>query len=152
MQTRKNIKSQYIQTVGKRKSAVALVRVYDLSKNKTISISNTVLKHGDILINKKHIKEAFPSEVYQKIIIKPLLLTNTENNYIISVNLYGGGDRGRADAISLGIAKALVTIDADKNRPILKKNGLLTRDSRVKERRKVGTGGKARRKKQSPKR
>jgi len=152
MPIKKNQKIKYIQTVGKRKSAVALIRIYNIDKNKKITINNILLKQGDIVVNKKHLIDAFPFEVHRKIITKPLFLTNSEEKFIISINLYGGGYKGRAEAISHGIAKALVLIDSEKYKSILKKNKLLTRDPRVKERRKVGTGGKARRKKQSPKR
>ena len=72
--------------------------------------------------------------------------------YYVTVKVVGGGKKGQLGATVHGIARALAKLDADTLRAPLKKAGLLTRDSRVRERRKVGTGGKARRKKQSPKR
>jgi len=72
--------------------------------------------------------------------------------YYVTVKVVGGGKNGQLDAVVHGIARAFDKADREKFRPPLKRAGLLTRDARVRERRKVGTGGKARRKKQSPKR
>jgi len=83
---------------------------------------------------------------------KPFILTKTLSNYYVTVKVVGGGKMGQLDATVLGISRALNLLDRDKFRPPLKKAGLLTRDARVRERRMVGKGGKARRKKQSPKR
>ena len=83
---------------------------------------------------------------------KPFKLTDTEGNYFFTAKVAGGGKEGQIEAIIHGIARALVKLNAEKFRVILKKNNLLTRDPRVRLRRMVGTGGKARRKKQSPKR
>jgi len=80
-----------------------------------------------------------------------LKFTENQDRFAISIKGSGGGKTGWLGAISLGIARALVLAD-QSNKPILRKNGLLTRDPRTRERRKVGTGGKARREKQSPKR
>jgi small subunit ribosomal protein S9 len=149
---KKNSKSQFIQAIGKRKAAAALVRVFPLIGQSKISVNGIIMKRGDLYVNKKQLTEAFSLEIYRKIITKPLYLTGTEKNYAISVHVKGGGIKGQVDAISHGISRALVLIDSQKYKQILKKNKLLTRDARVKERRKVGTGGKARRRKQSPKR
>ena len=78
-------------------------------------------------------------------------LTNSLDRFAIVVKVNGGGKEGQLDAVSLGISRAMLKVD-DATRLVLKKEGLLTRDARVRERRKVGTGGRARRKKQSPKR
>jgi small subunit ribosomal protein S9 len=82
----------------------------------------------------------------------PLLLTKNESRFAVSIVVSGGGTTGQLDAMVHGISRALLLVDSDAYRITLKTNGLLTRDPRKKETRKVGTGGKARRAKQSPKR
>ena len=81
----------------------------------------------------------------------PLKITNNVGKYTITIKVEGGGFTGQLSASIHAMARALSTVD-DKNKQILKKAGLLTRDARVRERRKVGMGGKSRRKRQSPKR
>ena len=142
---------KYVEGIGKRKSAVSRVRIFVVKKNESVNFSGVKIKSGDIFVNLKPFQQVFPSDVDRNIALKPLLSTKTENNFAISIYVNGGGHKGRVESIAHGLAKALLMID-DKYRPVLKVLGLLTRDPRVKERRKVGTGGKARRKKQSPKR
>ncbi len=138
---RKQVSKQYFEAVGKRKSAIARVRLYPLKKNET----------GEIMVNKKPIGQTFSSSAYKEEYLEPLRLVKAQDKFGISVIVKGGGKQGQLDAIVHGLARALEK--ADKSvRLILKKEGLFTRDARVKERRKVGTGGKARRQKQSPKR
>jgi small subunit ribosomal protein S9 len=149
---KKSSKIKFFQGIGKRKSAVALVRLYPLKSGAKLTINSILMKKGDFYVNKKQLSESFQSEIYKKIIIKPLILTDSQDIFAVSVYVRGGGKRGQANAISHGITKALINFDSEKNKAVLKKNRLLTRDPRIKERRKVGTGGKARRKKQSPKR
>ena len=108
---------------GRRKSSVA--RVY------------LVPGTGKITINKRDIDEYFGLETLKVIVRQPLAATETDGKFDILVNVHGGGYTGQAGAIRHGIARALVQADAE-NRPALKKAGFLTRDSRMKERKKYG--------------
>ena len=110
---------EVVNTVGRRKAAVA--RVY-VKPGK-----------GQITINRKALEVYFPLEILQYQVKQPLLATNTAENYDIVINLDGGGITGQASAARLGIARALCEIDAEM-RPVLKKAGFLTRDSREVER------------------
>ena len=112
-----------INTIGRRKAAVA--RIY-LNDGK-----------GQITINKKEYKEYFPKETLQDVVEQPLKLAEVEGKYDIKVNLNGGGFKGQAEALRLAISRALVKIDPEY-KPILKTQGLLTRDSREVERKKPG--------------
>ena len=127
---------EVVNTVGRRKAAVA--RVY-VKPGK-----------GQITINHKALAEYFSLDILCFQVKQPLLATNTLENYDITINLVGGGIKGQAEAARLGIARALCEIDAEM-RPVLKKTGFLTRDSRVVERKKPGQPG-ARRKFQFSKR
>jgi small subunit ribosomal protein S9 len=144
----KTDKKDFVYAVGKRKESSARVRVYDV---KELPFGEEVLKRGDIVINGKKIGEYFSDKVSQAMYSGPLKLTNTIDKYIITIKTQGGGMSGQLDAVIHGISRALSSMSPE-NRSVLKKAGLLTRDARVRERRKVGMGGKARRKKQSPKR
>jgi small subunit ribosomal protein S9 len=84
--------------------------------------------------------------------LRPFGATETSDKYYFTAKVLGGGKNGQLEAVVLGISRALVSISSEKNRSPLKKLGLLTRDSRIRQRRMVGMGGKARRQKQSPKR
>lgn len=151
MPTKKN-NIQYYQAVGRRKSSNAIVRLYIVSnRDKTVTVKGTNYKQGNIVINGKQIESYFASQSERNRLIKPITLTNSLDRFVISVVVKGGGKNGQLEAVIHGISKALCIVEAT-NRSILKKEGLLTRDSRVRERRKVGMGGKARRVKQSPKR
>ena len=108
---------------GRRKEATAVVR---LSKGK-----------GNVTVNKKNIDEYFGRDVAKMIIRQPLVLTKTSENYDVDAKVQGGGSFGQAGAIRLAISKALLEENPDF-RADLKKAGYLTRDSRVKERKKVG--------------
>ncbi len=148
----KNSKKEYVAAVGRRKEAVARVRVYEHVKADA-KWDQEPIKKGEILVNGKPIAQYFPSEIERKLYTEPLRLTNThQNNYAITIRVTGGGRSGQLDAVIAALANALNKIDREKHRPILKKKGFLTRDARIRQRRKVGTGGKSRRKKQSPKR
>ncbi len=145
----KNIK--YFEAVGRRKRSVARVRFYLPTKNEPVDINGIKVKKGEIIVNSKPFELVF-TKTYERDYIKiPLKLTNNEDRFAISVIVRGGGKTGQAEAMMLGIARALVLVDPSY-KEILKKHKLLTRDPRKKERRKVGMGGKARREKQSPKR
>jgi len=127
---------EIINTIGRRKTSIA--RVY-VKPGK-----------GVIVINERELKEYFPSEILQTTVKQALAISKLEGNYDVTVNVEGGGFKGQAEAIRLGIARALVNINTE-NRPALKKEGLLTRDSRMVERKKPGRR-KARRKFQFSKR
>ena len=111
---------------GRRKSSVARV---ELKKGK-----------GNFLVNGRDFNEFFNRETQKMIIKKPLELLELNNQYDISVNVTGGGASGQAGAVRLGISRALEKINGDY-RPILKSNGMLTRDSRKVERKKYGQPG-----------
>lgn len=143
---------QYYEAVGRRKESVARVRLYILGKDKTVSVNGIKGKGGEFIVNKKPIDILFGSSYEKKLYKMPLILTNTEDRFFVSVLVRGGGRTGQLEALIHGLAQALDKVDKDTYHPILKERGLFTRDSRTRERRKVGTGGKARRAKQSPKR
>jgi len=148
----KNGKKDYIFAVGRRKSSVARVRLYQQVKT-DLSWGQTPVKKGELLVNQKPIAEYFSGEVSRRIYTEPLRVTNThQQNYAFTIKVVGGGLSGQLQAVVTGIANVLNKLDSDKYRALLKKKGFLTRDARVRERRTVGTGGKSRRKKQSPKR
>ena len=121
---------------GRRKSAIARVRL--------------VPGTGKINVNKRDLDEYLKYETLRVIVREPLLITDTMGQYDVLVNVKGGGYTGQAGAIRHGIARALLQVDAEL-RPILKKAGFLTRDSRMKERKKYGLK-KARRASQFSKR
>lgn len=103
------------------------------------SIARVYLKpgKGNITINKRPIDEYFGLETLKVIVRQPLVATDNVEKFDINVNVKGGGYTGQAGAIRHGIARALLTVDADF-RPVLKKEGYLTRDPRMKERKKYG--------------
>ncbi len=145
-------KKEYVHSVGRRKEAVARVRLYKSVKPDLVW-GQTAVKKGEILVNENPIADYFPSEIERMRYTEPLRITNAhQQNYAMTIRVTGGGRAAQLDAVIAGIAKALNELDREKHRPILKKKGFLTRDARVRQRRNVGTGGKARRKKQSPKR
>jgi len=114
--------------------------------------SSLKISQGEIYVNGKLISQLFPRQIDKARYLVPLKITNNEDRFAISILVQGGGKNGQLEAIIHGLARAIEKVDHDQYRPTLKKHGLLTRDPRVRERRKVGMGGKARRKKQSPKR
>lgn len=105
---------------------------------------------GDITVNARDLKEYFLSEIHQTMVKQPLVALKAENNFDVSINVEGGGIKGQAEAVRLGIARALVLSNAE-NKPTLRKEGFVTRDSRMVERKKPGRR-KARRKFQFSKR
>lgn len=114
---------EIVNTIGRRKSAVA--RIY-VSEGK-----------GNITINKRDFKEYFPTTTLQYIVLQPLNLLDVSEKYDIKVNLDGGGPKGQAEAARLAISRALVEIDQE-SRKELKSAGFLTRDPREVERKKPG--------------
>lgn len=131
-------KIDYTYAVGRRRTASARVRLY---RGK-----------GENTVNGMLAEKYFDSPIFKIIWNKAFKQVNVSEKYYASVRVLGGGKRGQLDAVIHAIAKALAKAEKDKLRAPLKKAGLLTRDARIRERRKVGMGGKARREKQSPKR
>ncbi len=144
------VKKDYIASVGRRKEAVARLRLYTGTKD--IEWDTQVVKKGEIFVNKKPIDQYFNKRLHEALYLEPFRITNTLHKYAITVIVSGGGLIGQLDAFVHAVSRALNALDKEKFRPILKKKKFLTRDSRTRERRKVGMGGKARRKRQSPKR
>lgn len=130
-------KNDYIQAVGRRKTSTARVR---LQKGKE--------QHE---VNGMPIGQYFPGAEMQKIWSLPFVLTKTEGKYFVTVKVVGGGKRGQLTAFTHGVSRTLSELDVT-HKPLLRRAGLLTRDSRTRQRRMVGMGGKSRRQKQSPKR
>jgi len=120
---RKPMPDKPVQTVGRRKQAIVRVR----------------LKSGDgtFVVNGKDLETYFPNKVHQQLIREPLVILDKVKAYDVIASLHGGGISGQAGALRLGIARALIELDID-DRPALKKAGFLTRDPRVKERKKYG--------------
>jgi small subunit ribosomal protein S9 len=115
---------EYYEAVGRRKTATARVRLYPGGD-------------GSIVVNDKPMPEYFVRGKDVMALMGPLQSTATEHRFNISVKVKGGGITGQAGAVQLGIARALLKVDPDL-RPILRKGGFLTRDARVKERKKPG--------------
>ena len=109
--------------IGRRKRSVAKV-----------TLTNGT---GKITVNGKDVKDYMPYETLVMDLIQPLELTDTLNKFDIEINVKGGGFSGQTGAIRLGIARALMLVNSE-NRPVLKTNGMITRDARIKERKKYG--------------
>jgi small subunit ribosomal protein S9 len=112
-----------VQTVGRRKEAVVRVRLVPGS--------------GEFRLNGRSLEQYFPNKVHQQLIREPLVTLEKAEQYDVIGILRGGGVTGQAGALRLAIARALIEVEAD-DRPALKKAGFLTRDARVKERKKYG--------------
>ncbi|HEX3017258.1 MAG TPA: 30S ribosomal protein S9 [Caproicibacter sp.] len=117
-------KAPYFYGTGRRKSSVARVRVYQGS--------------GKITVNDRNIEEYFGLDTLKAIVRQPLTLTGTNDKFDVVCRVAGGGVTGQAGAIRHGIARALLQYDSENLRSTLKKAGLLTRDPRMKERKKYG--------------
>ena len=115
---------KYLYAVGRRKEAVAQVRVYEKGK-------------GVVVVNRKPLEKFFPYFEYQQIVNAPFEEIGRAGKFDVSAKVLGGGSRGQAESVRLGIARALVELDADLRKP-LKAKGFLKRDPRVKERKKPG--------------
>jgi small subunit ribosomal protein S9 len=131
-------KSTYFSAVGRRREAIARVRL--------------LIGSGTVTVNGKPIHEYFPGPINQKMYQKPFEITKTTGKYTGSIKVEGGGYSSQLDAVVHGLARALSLADRENLRTPLKREGLLTRDPRARERRKFGNAQKARAKKQSPKR
>ena len=124
MPTKKN--EPQIGGTGRRKTSVARVNLKPGS--------------GKITVNGRTFEEYFPVENHRTLAVRPLVATETQEKFDATVNVKGGGPAGQAGAVRMGFARALLVTDADL-RPTLKAEGLLTRDSRMKERKKYGQPG-----------
>ena len=120
----------FYTAVGRRKTATARVRI--------------IAGSGKIVVNKRDSLEYFKKKLLQMDLEQPLTLTNNIGKFDVFVNVNGGGLSGQAGAVRLGLARALCLFDAE-NRKALKSHGMLTRDSRMKERKKYGLAGARRR-------
>jgi len=109
---------------GRRKQAIARVRL--------------VPGTGRWTVNGRSLEEYFPNKVHQQLVNEPLALTHADGAYDVIARIHGGGLTGQAGALRLGVARALNVVDVESNRPPLKSAGMLTRDARVKERKKAG--------------
>ena len=127
---------EVVNTIGRRKAAIARVYLYE--------------GKGEIIVNGREAKEYFPIPMQQFKLSQAFKVTDTEKKYDIKVNVKGGGPSGQVEAVRMGISRALVKIDEDY-KPLLKKEGLMTRDPREVERKKFGQK-KARKKFQFSKR
>lgn len=116
--------AQYYEGIGRRKEATARVRVFPGGA-------------GKITVNDKDVTEYMPREGDLELMLQPLIVAGAEQGYDVSIHVNGGGISGQRDAMKLGLARALLKIDADL-RPALREHHLLTRDARVKERKKPG--------------
>jgi small subunit ribosomal protein S9 len=114
------------QGTGRRKTSVARVRL--------------IPGEGKVIVNKRPLNEYFGKKTLEMIVRQPLALTSAEGKFDVLANVHGGGITGQAGAVRLGIARALLKFDAEI-RPVLKKAGFLTRDPRMKERKKYGLKG-----------
>lgn len=130
---------EYVEATGRRKVATARVRVYK--------------KPGDFIVNGKAAGQYFANIANSHVLYnKPFELTDNKNAFAVSAVIKGSGVKAQLEALIHGIARALNKMDEVKHHAVLKEAGMLTRDDRMKETRKIGMGGKARRKRQSPKR
>lgn len=120
------MKGQAYNAIGRRKEAVARVRLLP--------------GEGKFIVNKRPLLDFFKREILQMIIEEPMKITDTLGKYDVYVNVQGGGLSGQAGAVRMGIARALNKVDADY-RPKLKAAGMMTRDPRMKERKKYGQPG-----------
>lgn len=131
-------KIDFLNAVGRRKSSIARIRLY---RGK-----------GESAVNGMPAEKYFEGAIAQKALAKPFGVTETSGKYYFTAKVSGGGKEGQLDALILALSRTLVKVAPEKNKILLKKLNLLTRDSRIRQRRMVGMGGKSRRKKQSPKR
>ncbi len=117
-------KSKYISAVGRRKRSVAQVRLYKNGK-------------GNIIVNGFDFGEYFPNFQFKNIVMKPLKMSGVEKKLDFSILVKGGGKNSQAESARLGVSRALAIMDKD-SKPALRKEGMLTRDPRKKERKKPG--------------
>lgn len=133
----KKVLKKFYFSVGRRKEAIAKTKL--------------VVEKGEIMINGKSFETYFPEQISKIAYIEPFRTTNMLDRWSGFIKVMGGGHKSQLHAVILAISRCLVQFDSERFRPILRKRGFLTRDPRVKERKKPGLMG-ARKKKQSPKR
>jgi small subunit ribosomal protein S9 len=126
MEEERMVSKTVVNATGRRKSSVARVRL--------------VPGTGMILVNARPFEEYFPRETGRQLAVRPLDVTETRGRFDVHINVQGGGITGQAGAVSLGIARALKAADPEL-KPLLSKEGLLTRDARMPERKKYGQPG-----------
>lgn len=131
-------KQDYTYAKGKRRTASVRVRLF---KGK-----------GESTVNEIPLEKYFPGPINKAHWAKPFQVTETLEKYYFTARVAGSGHKGQLGALIQGLARALSEVDPEKYKPLLKRAGLLTRDSRTRQRRMIGMGGKSRRRKQSPKR
>jgi small subunit ribosomal protein S9 len=131
-------KIDFLNGIGRRKSSIARIRLY---RGK-----------GESTVNGMIASKYFEGAIEAKALARPFGATETSEKYYFTAKVSGGGKGGQLDALVLALSRTLVKVAPEKNKLLLKKLNLLTRDSRVRQRRMVGMGGKSRRKRQSPKR
>lgn len=112
------------RATGRRKQAIARVRIVPGS--------------GSWKVNGRALDDYFPNKLHQQLVNEPFALTNQVGQYDVIALISGGGSSGQAGALRLGVSRALNAVDVESNRPTLKKAGMLTRDPRIKERKKAG--------------
>lgn len=131
-------KGTYTEAVGRRKTATARVRIFKTE--------------GDFVVNNMIVGDYFSNVHFASAqYLRPFVVTGTKGVYAVTARVSGSGKQSQLDAVVLGISRALAKISPDYQ-VLLRGESLMTRDDRMKETRKIGTGGKARRKRQSPKR
>lgn len=130
-------KTVFFYSRGRRRTAVARIRLFK--------------KTGDTVVNDLPIAKYFPGSINQHIYEEPFITCGVLGKYYATIKVVGSGKRGQLTAVIHGLSRALTLANPDF-RSALKKRGLLTRDPRTRQRRMIGTGGKSRRQKQSPKR
>jgi small subunit ribosomal protein S9 len=147
----KEPKVSYFEAIGRRKESTARVRLYVVNEG-SMTLGGLTMEKGSMFVNGRPIENYFPGEVLKKMYQEPFRTTNTLGRFVVAMKAQGGGLYGQLAAVIHGVSRALEKVDHDKFRPILKKRGFMTRDPRAKQRRKAGFAGKARARKQSPKR
>jgi len=130
--------SKYTYSVGRRRSAIAKVKLFSGKQASTVN-----QKPAEVYFKDKN------TDVFYQ---KPFKITDTVGKYYFEASVTGGGKMSQLEAVTLGISRSLQKINPTQFTSLLRSDGLLTVDSRVRQRRKVGMGGKSRRKRQSPKR
>ena len=137
-EVKEKVKKNYIFAVGRRKTAVARVKLFH--------------GKGETIVNGKKISEYFPGEIAKNFYLKPFEVTETLGKYYATIKVEGSGQKSQLAAVFHALARALDKDNKETFHSFLKKEKLLTRDGRQRERRKIGQMGRARKKKQSPKR
>lgn len=135
-------KYSYYEAVGRRKTATCRLRLHPLKKGES----------AEIFVNEKSIKDYFPGKLNEISYQRPFRVTNTAKRFRVTAKIIGAGINAQIGAFVHAASRALVKVDKENFQPVLRKLGFLTRDSRMKERRKPGLAQKARAAKQSPKR